>query len=106
MIRVIYTYEVKPGHETQFVEAWRKVTRETRVTARGSKGALLTQDAHSPSMFIGVARWDSPADLRKHLDSSLPPSEAAKTLKALLTMPPALQVVTEIADLTVADAAK
>src|ERR1700679_2046868 len=104
MLRVIYTFDVKPGQENEFIEAWRKVTREIRATARGSKGSLLARDAHEPTMFIGVARWASAPELKKHLDSSLPPSEAAKTMRATLAMAVALQVVEEITDLTIYDA--
>jgi heme-degrading monooxygenase HmoA len=106
MIRVIYNFEVKAGHENDFIEAWKRVTRTIRTTARGAKGSLLTRDVREREQFIAVGRWESVADFQRFQNVGLAGSEAQKALEAALNGRVGIQVVEEINDLTVYDEQK
>jgi heme-degrading monooxygenase HmoA len=103
MIRVIANYEVQPGREQDFIDAWQRVTRTIRTTARGSMGALLTRDVRDKQTFVAVSRWDTVDDFVRFNNVGMLGSAAEKTLKGTLNGGVALQVVEEVAELTVFD---
>ena len=41
MIRILYSWRVKPGSEEAFVRAWTRGTCTIRETVRGANGSLL-----------------------------------------------------------------
>jgi heme-degrading monooxygenase HmoA len=106
MIRVLYSYQVKEGQEKEFTDAWHRVTRTIRTTSKGSKGSLLTRDVSDRQQFVAVARWETVQDFQKFHNVGLAGSEAAKAMQATLAMPVAMQIVEEVADLTIYDATK
>jgi heme-degrading monooxygenase HmoA len=106
MIRVLYSYQVKDGHEKEFTDAWARVARTIKTTCTGSRGGMLTRDYNDKQQFVAVERWATPQDFKKFHDVGLAGSAAAKALQATLEMPVAIQVVEEISDLTVYDATK
>jgi len=106
MIRVLYSYQVKAGQEKDFTDAWTRVTRTIKTTARGSRGAMLTRDVNDRQQFIVVGRWESLDDFKKFHNVGLAGSTAQKALEATLEMPVAMQIVEELSDLTVYDEKK
>lgn len=106
MIRVLYSFQVKPGEERSFVDSWGRVTRTIRTTAKGARGSMLTRDAHDRQQYIAVARWETMADFKRFHDVGLAGSEAAKAMNATLDGPVAMQIVEELIDLTVYDEKK
>lgn len=62
MIRAIYQWQVKPGHEDVFAQAWTQGTKVIRATVKGARGSLLLQSQKNPSAFLAVSWWDSFAD--------------------------------------------
>jgi heme-degrading monooxygenase HmoA len=106
MIRVLYSYQIKPGREKEFIDAWNRVTRTARTTAKGSRGSLLLRDLNDSQQYLAVARWQSFDEFKRFHDVGLAGSEAAKTMNATLDSPVALQIVEEINDLTIYDEKK
>jgi heme-degrading monooxygenase HmoA len=103
MIRVLYSYQVLRGKEQEFIDAWNRVTRTVRTTAKGARGAMLTLDINDRQQFIAISRFETLADFKRFHDVGLAGSEAQKALNATLQGGVAMQVVEEIADLTVPD---
>lgn len=106
MFRVIYNFQVKPGQEKEFTDAWARVTRTIKTTAKGARGSLLTRDVNDPQQYVAVARWETVDDFRRFNNVGLAGSEAAKTMNATLDGGVGMQVVQEINDLTVYDEKK
>ena len=103
MIRVLYSFQVKSGLEKEFADAWARVTRTIRTTAKGARGSMLTRDAHDRQQYIGIARWETLDDFKRFHGVGLTGSEAHKAMQATLDGPVAMQVVEEINALTVSD---
>jgi heme-degrading monooxygenase HmoA len=103
MIRVLYSYQVKAGKEKEFIESWTRVTRFMRTTQTGSKGAMLTQDLADKQQFIVVARWESYDRFKAYHNLGSTGSSVEKAMQATLAGPVAIQIVDEVADLTMED---
>jgi heme-degrading monooxygenase HmoA len=103
MIRVLYSFQIKPGLEKDFVVAWEQVTRTIRTTVKGARGSLLTRDAGDPQQYVGIARWETMADFQRYRETGLSGSAAAKAMKETLDGGVAIQVVEEVTDLTLYD---
>jgi heme-degrading monooxygenase HmoA len=58
MIRAIYRWQVKLGHEDVFMKAWGQGTKAIRATVKGARGSLLLQSQKNPAAFLAVSRWD------------------------------------------------
>jgi heme-degrading monooxygenase HmoA len=106
MIRVLYSYQVKAGQEKDFTDAWARVTRTIKTTARGSRGSMITRDINDRQQFIAVQRWETLDDFKRFHNVGLAGSLAQKSLDATLEMPVAMQIVEELTDLTVYDEKK
>jgi heme-degrading monooxygenase HmoA len=89
MIRVIYRWKIKPGHETGFIAAWDRMTRAIRDAVPGARGSLLLRP--SPLEMIAIARWES--------------VEAWKALKSLQLEPEAWKIMSDAIDTTPGPAA-
>lgn len=57
MIRVVYRWQVKPGHEDVFVQAWLRGTQAIRATVKGVRGSVLLQNQDNPSAFMAITQW-------------------------------------------------
>jgi heme-degrading monooxygenase HmoA len=68
MYVALYGWRVKPGHEEQFREAWRRGTRAiTRIY--GSFGSRLHRA--EDGRFIGYAEWPDEASWRRAFDAKM-----------------------------------
>lgn len=54
MFAVLYRWELKPGHEAQFIDGWERVTRAIHDSC-GSFGSRLHQAADGT--WMAYARW-------------------------------------------------
>src|SRR2546421_8223216 len=59
MIRVMYRWTVKPGHEDEFLRNWEAGTRRIRDECAGSYGSMMLRSDIHPERFYGVGRWES-----------------------------------------------
>ncbi len=100
------SFQIKPGLEKDFVDAWARVTRTIRTTAKGARGSLLTHDLNDPQQYVGIARWETLADFKRYRETGLVGSAAAKAMQATLDGGVAMQVVEEVTDLIVYDEKK
>lgn len=107
MIRVIYTWTVKPGHETAFADAWQAVTLAIRREVEGARGSLLLKDPEAPQRFTAIARWTSRAAweaFQRQTGWSDPEVAAhAAIMREAMIGPRTQAVLDEVADLTVVD---
>ena len=106
MIRVLYSFQIKAGMEKDFSDAWARVTRTIKTTAKGARGSMLTRDMSDRQQYVAVARWETLQDFQRFHNVGLAGSEAAKAMNATLDMPVAMQIVEEVNDLTVYDEKK
>ncbi len=70
MIRVLYRWEVAPGAERDFRRWWHEGTLAIRRDRAGAFGSTLLRSRVDPSSFVGVARWQSLADLEAFWSSA------------------------------------
>lgn len=59
MIRVLYRFDVNPGCEDAFIEAWKRTTLLIREHRPGARGSVLLRSREDPLKFSGFATWDS-----------------------------------------------
>ena len=63
----VYTlgvWQVKPGHEAEFVLAWKQLGVAFAALARGPSGkGVLIQSTTDPTMFYSFGPWRSAADV-------------------------------------------
>ncbi|HXW99510.1 MAG TPA: antibiotic biosynthesis monooxygenase family protein [Methanomicrobiales archaeon] len=57
-------WDVRPGNEKAFVEAWKEFSAWTALRQRGTGYGTLLQNPDHPSRFISFGRWDDLASLR------------------------------------------
>jgi len=50
---------VKPGHEAEFVAAWRAMAEWSVTTIEGASWARLVRDRENPSRFVSFGPWAS-----------------------------------------------
>lgn len=94
MIRVIYRWQVQPGAESAFLTWWHDGTMSIRSSHEGAMGSTLLQSTEAPTTFVGVARWQSPADLARFRRTAGVRPFPGATLETI-------EVLEEIDDLTV-----
>jgi heme-degrading monooxygenase HmoA len=59
MIRVLYHWRVSPEAAAGFPGWWHDGTVHIRSSNRGALGSTLLRSHDDPSLFVGVARWES-----------------------------------------------
>ena len=57
MFVVLYRWRIRPGHETQFTDAWTQATQD--LLLRGSMGSRLHRG--DDGLWYGYAQWPSDA---------------------------------------------
>jgi heme-degrading monooxygenase HmoA len=100
MIRAVYRWQVKPGYEDVFVQAWVQGTRAIRATVKGARGSVLLQHHTNPSAFLAVARWDSFEDWWAFRQGEPPDHEAFRTAAAVSNLD-SVEAFYEVHDLRV-----
>lgn len=55
---------VKPGHEEDFVKAWKDMAHRTNEDYPGGR-ALLMRDRDVPNRFISTGPWESPEQVEQ-----------------------------------------
>jgi heme-degrading monooxygenase HmoA len=51
-------WTIKPGHEEEFIEAWRDMATQTQAEFPDAHGTLL-RDREAPNRFISFGPWES-----------------------------------------------
>ena len=54
MFTVIYNFDVRPGREQEFLDAWAFITRDF-IRNRGSLGSRMHKDKHG--RYVAIALW-------------------------------------------------
>jgi heme-degrading monooxygenase HmoA len=98
MIQVIYRWRVQEGREQTFAQAWTQGTRAIRSTFKGAHGSVLLRSHRHPSEYVGIATWDSLADVQVFWDSEHPDPEASRTVSETCTFV-SREIFDEIRDL-------
>jgi heme-degrading monooxygenase HmoA len=98
MIQVIYRWRVQEGQEQRFARAWTRGTRAIRSTFKGAYGSVLLRSHRNPSEYVGIATWESLADVQKFWDSEHPDPEAGRIVSEICTFL-SREVFDEIQDL-------
>ena len=57
-------WQVRPGNEQAFIEAWKEFSAWTALHQRGSGYGNLLQDIENPSRFISFGPWDDIESVR------------------------------------------
>jgi heme-degrading monooxygenase HmoA len=83
MIHAIYRWQVKDGHEEDFITAWTEGTHAIRETVKGSRGSLLLRSHQDPQEFTAIAHWDRLEDWQHFTDAGLPTHAALQRLMAV-----------------------
>lgn len=68
----IYTlgiWTVKPGHEDEFIDAWRDLATRTAAEFPAPTATLL-RDRDQPNLFISYGPWTSPQDIENWRSSA------------------------------------
>jgi heme-degrading monooxygenase HmoA len=85
MIRILYSWRVKPGLEEAFVRAWTRGTCTIRETVRGANGSLLLRDQQDSSIFIAMAHWDNLEDYQAFRQHPFPDPKSHRIVSSLST---------------------
>jgi len=80
MIQVIYRWRVKEGQEQAFTRAWTQGTRAIRAMFKGAHGSVLLCSHRRPLEYVGIATWESLADVKAFWDSEPPAPEAFRVV--------------------------
>jgi heme-degrading monooxygenase HmoA len=83
MIRIVYRWRVKPGHEDVFAKAWARGTKAIHATVKRARRSLLLQSQKNPSAFLAVARWDSLENWQAFRRGERPNPEAFRIASAV-----------------------
>jgi heme-degrading monooxygenase HmoA len=83
MIRAVYRWQVKPGHEDVFAQAWAQGTKVIRATVKGARGGVLLQSRTDPSAFLAISRWDSFEDWWAFRQGEPPDPEAFRIVSTV-----------------------
>jgi heme-degrading monooxygenase HmoA len=100
MIRVVYRWQVKPGHADVFAKAWAQGTKIIRATVKGARGSLLLQSQKNPCAFLAIARWSSLEDWRAFRRSE-PPAPEAFRIAAAVSELQSVEAFSEVRDLRI-----
>lgn len=106
MIRVVYTFPVRPGHEQTFAAAWHAVTAAIRAHVEGARGSLLLRDPTAPHEFTAIARWTSRTAWEAFQSSAWSDPTVAADVQAMrdaISGPRSQTIYEEVDDLTVTD---
>ncbi|MCC4263955.1 antibiotic biosynthesis monooxygenase [Oceanimonas baumannii] len=76
MFIVIYEFEIRPGTEPEFRQAWLEVTQAIYQHC-GSFGSRL-HTSEQANMLVGYAQWPSRAQWEKDHQLAEPPYQAAR----------------------------
>ncbi len=98
MIRVMYRWTIKPGHEDEFIRNWDAGTRRIRETFAASYGSMMLRSAKNREHFYGIGRWES----REAWDAAQPGLIAMKLPGPL---PETVRFFDELDELTLASKA-
>lgn len=71
MVRIIYTWKVRPARQDEFKAAWTQATTEIRGADVGARGSMLLQSREDDTELVTIARWDSMEHWQKFWDSPL-----------------------------------
>lgn len=102
MIRAIYRWQVQPGTEEAFVQAWMRGTQAIRAKVKGAQGSRLLRNRREPSQFVAVARWDSFEAWQAFSSDQAPDPEAFARMSAVSTLV-STEVFDEVQDLVFED---
>jgi heme-degrading monooxygenase HmoA len=102
MIRALYRWQVQPGAEDAFVQAWMRGTRAIRQKVKGAQGSRLLRNRREPSEFVAVARWDSFEDWQAFSSDQTPDPESFARISTVSTLI-ATEVFDEVQDLVFED---
>lgn len=78
MFFVIYKWEIKPGMETAFIEAWGERTEEIKNEAGGLGSRLHKSE---DNCYIAYAKWPSREIWKGNVGSPSKPSQASQVMK-------------------------
>lgn len=92
----IYQFQVKPGKEADFVEAWKQVTEGIK-KYRGGLGSRLHRDAEGN--FIAYAQWPSRAVAEAKVSTPGPHQEWVSKMKDALVKTEVLHELEVVEDL-------
>ena len=65
MIRIIYSWKVKPEKVAPFIEAWKRTTNLIHDHVEGARGSFMLQNNEDTKDIKTIARWDSLKDWEK-----------------------------------------
>ncbi len=94
MIRVIYRWRVDDHCRTDFAAWWHEGTLRIRATQPGAMGSTLLRTADDDDHLIGIARWQSKAQLTSFWQRMSPLEFPGAVLESL-------EVLEEIDHLTI-----
>ena len=95
MVLEVALFDVVPGQETQFAEAYAKA-RDLLVTTPGCRSVRMTRGVESPSRFVLLVEWDSvEAHLRNFRESERFPAWRA-AIGPYFASPPVVEHFTDL----------
>ena len=65
MIRIIYSWKVKPENQQDFIATWEKTTKKIHQEVKGARGSFMLQGEEDPTIIKTIARWDSLEDWQR-----------------------------------------
>ena len=72
MIRIIYSWEVKPENLALFIETWKRTTNRIHKEVKGARGSFMLQDNKDTTAIKTIARWDTLDDWKQFWEDSNP----------------------------------
>ncbi len=72
MIRIIYSWKVKPENLEHFIETWKRTTNKIHETVEGARGSFMLQNDEDNSAIKTIARWDSLDDWKQFWQEGKP----------------------------------
>jgi heme-degrading monooxygenase HmoA len=96
----VYRWRVKPGEESQFIQAWAIGTRLIRAQVKGAEGSLLLRQRDDPTTFMAIAQWESFEDWQAFSPEDTPAPEAFRRVANISTLD-TVQVFEPVQDLVI-----
>ena len=72
MIRIIYSWKVKPENLAIFIETWKRTTNKIHEEVKGARGSFMLQDNKDATAIKTIARWDTLDDWKQFWQDSNP----------------------------------
>lgn len=94
MIRVVYRWRVDPLRQSEFAGWWHEGTLRIRQSNPGALGSTLCRSTDDPELLIGIARWQSRAQLEGFWERTGPVDFSGATMQSI-------EVLEELDDLTI-----